>query len=612
MGYQVGAVPLGDERVRFSVWAPQAQRLEVHLVEPDERTVALERGDHGVWSAVVDRVPAGALYRYRIDGDRERPDPASRHQPQDVHGPSQVVDPSFAWTDQGFRPVGLEDAVIYELHVGTFSEAGTFEGAVAHLDALCDLGVTHVELMPVAQFPGARNWGYDGVYPWAVQASYGGPHGLARLVDECHRRGLAVVLDVVYNHLGPEGNYLGEYGPYFTDRYHTPWGSALNFDGPWSDQVREYFIGSALYLARDLHIDAFRIDAVHAIFDMSARPFLQELADELHALGDRTGRRIDVIAESDLNDVRVLAPSEVGGFGHDAQWSDDFHHAVHALMTGEQAGYYRDFGALDEVARALRQGFLYTGQFSSHRHRRHGNAPHGLPGRRFVVCTQNHDQVGNRARGDRPSESLSAAAQRLQACVLFLSPYVPMLFMGQEYGETAPFQYFTSHTDPGLAEAVRNGRRQEFVAFGWDPQEIPDPQDPATFERSRLDRSSMEREPHRGLWQLHRELIALRRRLPALGRLEPTRCDTVAYPEQRAVVGRRWHDGDQVVFAFGFGDTPARVSLPLAEGSWRKILDSEDRRWGGSGGPAPAEVRAQGPTAIDVPAHACVVYAPAR
>jgi maltooligosyltrehalose trehalohydrolase len=610
MSYQVGAIPLGDERVRFSVWAPMAQRMEVHLLQPDDRTVALERVADGVWSAVLERVPAGALYRYRIDGERERPDPASRHQPQDVHGPSQVIEPVQAWTDQAFRPVGLEDAVIYELHVGTFSRAGTFEGAVEHLDALRELGVTAVELMPVAQFPGSRNWGYDGVYPWAVQASYGGPRGLAHLVNECHRRDLSVVLDVVYNHLGPEGNYLGDYGPYFNDRYHTPWGSALNFDGPWSDQVRRYFIGSALYLARELHIDAFRVDAVHAIFDMSARPFLQELADELHALGDRTGRRIDVIAESDLNDTRVLAPSEAGGFGHDAQWSDDFHHAVHALMTGERTGYYVDFGELDDVARAYRQGYLYTGQFSRHRHRRHGNAPHGLPGRRFVVCTQNHDQVGNRAGGDRPA--LSPAGQRLAACVLLLSPYVPMLFMGQEYGETAPFQYFTSHTDAELAEAVRTGRRQEFVAFGWDAAEIPDPQAPATFERSRLDRSLADTPGHRALWELHRELIALRRRLPALARLEPTQVETAAYPEQQAMVGRRWHDGDQVVFAFGFGDTGARVSLPLAAGSWRKILDSEDRRWGGAGGTAPVEIRAEGPTAIEVPASACVVYAPAR
>jgi maltooligosyltrehalose trehalohydrolase len=363
--------------------------------------------------------------------------------------------------------------------VGTFTPEGTFEAIIPHLDELRELGITAVELMPVAQFPGTRNWGYDGVYPFAVQNSYGGPEGLKRLVNACHGRGIAVVLDVVYNHLGPEGNYLWDFGPYFTDRYKTPWGSAINFDGPHSDPVRRLFIENALYWVTEFRMDGLRIDAVHGILDFSAYPFLEELASAVHEKAERLNRRVYVIAESDLNDTRVIRSRELGGYGLDAQWNDDFHHALHTLLTEDQTGYYQDFGRLGDLVKAFREGFVCSGQYSSYRRRRHGNSSRDIPAGCFVVFAQNHDQVGNRMRGERLSQLVCRERMKLAAGVVFLSPFIPLLFMGEEYGETAPFPYFISHSDADLVEAVRRGRREEFAAFGWS-QEPPDPQIPMT------------------------------------------------------------------------------------------------------------------------------------
>ena len=496
------------------VWAPLARTM---AVETGGRTLAMQAAGDGWWTCDDTALAHGAIYALRVDGEGPFPDPRSPWQPTGVHGPSRRVDHDrFDWSDAGWRPPPLSAAVVYELHVGTFTPEGTFDAAVARLDHLVDLGVTHVELMPVAAFPGDRGWGYDGVALYAPHHAYGGPEGLVRLVDACHARGLAVLLDVVYNHLGPDGNYLRQFGPYFTDRYTTPWGEAVNLDGRDSDEVRRFFIDNALMWLRDYHIDGLRLDAVHAIFDTSAIHFLAQLADEVADLEAALGRHLVLVAESDLNDPRLVRPAAAGGLGLDAQWNEDFHHALHAALTGERDGYYADFGRVGDLAAVLSRGFRYDGCHSAYRGRRHGAPATGVSGHAFVGCLQNHDQVGNRAAGERTSHLLSPQQLRLGAALVFTAPLVPMIFQGEEWGASTPFQYFTDHQDTDLAEMVREGRRREFAAFGWDPEMVPDPQDPATFARSRLDWSELARAPHRDLLDWHRELIALRERLPVL------------------------------------------------------------------------------------------------
>ncbi len=458
----LGALPLGEETYRFRAWAPLVQTLELKLLDPHEQILNMQRRERGYFECEVRGIKPGTRYFYRIDGERDRPDPASRFQPEGVHKASAVVDPFFPWSDASWQGIPLHQYITYELHVGTFSPEGTFESAIRYLEDLKQLGITAIELMPVAQFPGGRNWGYDGVHPFAVQNTYGGPAGLKRLVDAAHQRGLAVVMDAVYNHVGPEGNYLSEFGHYFTDRHHTPWGSAVNFDDHGSDEVRRFFIENALSWIDDYHIDALRLDAVHAIFDFSAMPFLEELADAVRIEGERLGRRVYTIAESSLNDSRLINPKELGGFGIDAQWSDDFHHALRTELTEERSGYYVDYHGFPDIAKAYRDGFVQDGRYSQYRGRRHGNSVRHLDPMKLVVCSQNHDQVGNRLLGKRLTELISFEQQKLAAAAVILSPYQPMLFMGEEYGEPARFQFFVSHTDPDLIEAVRNGRKQEF------------------------------------------------------------------------------------------------------------------------------------------------------
>jgi maltooligosyltrehalose trehalohydrolase len=440
-----------------------------------------------------------------------------------VHGPSRVVaHDAFAWTDAGWQPPPLASAVLYELHVGTFTPAGTFDAVMDRLDHLVNLGVTHVELMPVHEFPGTRGWGYDGVDLYAPHHAYGGPAGLKRLVDACHARGLAVLLDVVYNHLGPAGNYLGRFAPYFTDRYQTPWGQAINCDGPDSDEVRRFLCDNALMWLRDYHVDGLRLDAVHAIVDTSALHILEQLALEVRALAAHLGRHLVLMAESDHNDPRLVRPPEIGGYGIDAQWSDDFHHALHTVLTGEHNGYYADFGTLADLARALQHAFVYDGRFSVYRRRRHGRPTTGLSGHRFLGYLQNHDQIGNRALGKRSSHLMSPARLQIAAALVLTAPFIPLLFQGEEWGATAPFLYFTDHEDAALGRAVREGRQQEFAAFGWAPADIPDPQAPETGARCKLDWHELRCAPHVGLLDWHRRLIQLRRRFPALtdGRME--------------------------------------------------------------------------------------------
>ena len=583
----LGASPLPDIRCRFLVFAPSAETVEVRLLSPGERVVLLERDDLGYHHGVVDGVKAGARYLYRLDGGKELPDPASRFQPQGVHGPSMVIDPdAFSWIALEWRGIPLSSYILYELHVGTYTPEGTFDAIIPRLDSLVELGITAVELMPVSQFPGRRNWGYDGVFPFAVQESYGGPEGLKRLVDACHLRGLAVVLDVVYNHLGPEGNYLSDFGPYFSDRYRTPWGSAVNFDGPGSDEVRRFFQENALYWLREFRVDALRLDAIHGIMDFSASPFLSELAGAVRDLRKEENRMAYLIPESDLNDARTITPRDEGGYGLDAQWSDDFHHALHTLLTGERDGYYGDFGGIGHMARAFTDGFVYSGQFSEYRRRRHGNPSRHLPAEKFVVFAQNHDQVGNRMRGERLARLVCFESLKLAAGVVLLSPFLPLLFMGEEYGEVAPFLYFVHHGDTGLIETVRKGREEEFSAFGWKG-EIPDPQDEDTFLRSRPDPALRESGNHAHLLELHRELIRIRKADPVLSRTDRQGMEVTPFEKENALVVLRRHGPAQAAAVFHFGDAPAALPLFLPGGPWEKVLDSSDTRWGGPGGAAP-------------------------
>jgi len=579
---------LDNNRCLFRVWAPAASSVDVIVVAPTQRSVLLAHSADGYFSAEVENIPNGSLYHYRLNDEKDRPDPASRFQPQGVHGPSQVVDPAFPWEDAHWLGLALQSYILYELHVGTFTSEGTFDAIVPHLSELKDLGITAIELMPVAQFPGSRNWGYDGVQPFAVENSYGGPQGLKRLVNACHKVGLSVVLDVVYNHLGPEGNYLADFGPYFTDRYKTPWGPALNFDGPESDHVRRYFIDNALYWINEFHFDALRLDAVHAILDHSPYTFLEQLADEVHSQAKTLNRQVFLFPESAANDSRLVRARELGGYGLDAQWNDDFHHALRGVLTGERSGYYVDYGEFRQLVKAYREGFVYSGEYSKHRRRRHGTSTQDIPAERFVVFSQNHDQVGNRMLGERLSQLVSFEALRLAASTVILSPFIPLLFMGEEYSEVAPFQYFISHSDPQLVDAVRNGRRHEFSAFSWQG-EPPDPQDEATFMRAKLSHQLKREGKFRALWEFYRELLLLRKDLKPLAELSKEQCAVLGFDNQRVLLLRRWSGSEVVMTIFNFNEETVSLVVPMARGRWRKMLDSSEARWQGLGSSLPVE-----------------------
>ena len=570
---RLGANRLADGRWEFLLWAPNARSVSLHLLHSGE-LLAMAPLSRGYFHRTVENLEPGTRYFLQLDGARELPDPASRFQPEGVHGPSEVVDLNqFQWTDQNWQGRTLERSIFYEIHVGTYTAQGTFDALIPHIPELVELGITTVELMPVAQFPGSRNWGYDGVYPFAPQNSYGGPKALERFVNAAHEHGLSVALDVVYNHLGPEGNYLNAYGPYFTDRYRTPWGQALNFDGAGSDEVRRFFIENALYWLENYHFDALRLDAVHGIFDFSARHFLTEIKSAVGDLSKRLGKMIHCIAESDLNDSRLLLNHEQGGYDLDAQWSDDFHHSVHRLLTGEDRGYYADFEGIAPLAATLRDGWYYKGQYSHYRQRHHGNSPRGIAASQVVVCNQNHDQVGNRAAGERLSSLVNFESLKLAAGITLLSPFVPLLFMGEEYGETAPFQYFTSHGDPELVEAVRRGRREEFAAFGWEAEKaVPDPQDESTFLRSKPDHSRKSEEPHRTLWRLYQNLIRTRREYD-LGDPAPRSVREIG---DSALLVLRQAERSQQLMIFNFGKSPMPLNLPDIPGPWRMVMNSAD------------------------------------
>jgi maltooligosyltrehalose trehalohydrolase len=544
--------------VMFEVWAPGRRRVELLV---DGSRLPMEKHERGWWRLEVPEVGAGTRYRFSLDGGPGHPDPRSPWQPEGVDGPSAVVDHgSFQWADGDWKGFALQSALMYELHVGTFSEEGTFDGAISHLGHLVDLGVNAVEILPVAEASGSRGWGYDGVDLWAPHHAYGGPEGLKRFVDACHGRGVAVVLDVVYNHLGPVGNCLGEYGPYFTDRYKTPWGRAVNLDGEWSYGARDFVISNALMWFRDYHMDGLRLDAVHTIYDDGPFHILEELSSAVDELSAELGRVLWTIAESDSNDPRIARSREDYGYGVTACWDDDFHHALHTVLTGETSGYYVDFGSLSQLAKAFRDGYVYDGGFSELRQRRHGRPAEGLPGSAFVCCLQNHDQVGNRALGERMSHLVGPDLLKVGAALVLLSPFVPMLFQGEEWGASAPFLYFTDHQDPELGRSVGEGRRREHPVE--DGAEVPDPQDLATFLCSKLDWSEVGEGPHRSLLAWYKALIALRRCTPDLSSSERELVRTSFDEDLRWLVVRRGRFSIVVNFADERQVVPLDVQPP--------------------------------------------------
>lgn len=572
----IGATPVAGG-VLFRVWAPAAGAVSVELVGCAQKIPLRREGEY--FQGVIPAVP-GDRYWYWLDGTTRRPDPASRCQPDGVHGPSQVVDPLHTWSDSAWHGIPLKECIFYEMHIGTFTPEGTFDAAAKRLDHLKELGITAVELMPVAQFPGAHNWGYDGVFPFAPQLSYGGIAGLKRFVDTCHRQGLAVILDVVYNHLGPEGNYLHAFGPYFTDRYRTPWGDAVNFDGPQSDGVRHFFITNACHWVSEYHLDGLRLDAIQSIYNFSACHILTELADEVHRLAEALDRKAYVIAESDLNDVRVITSPESGGYGLDAQWNDDFHHALRALLTGDRAGYFCDYGSFSHLEKSFREGFVLSGQYSAFRKRRHGSSTAAIPPTRLVVFSQNHDQVGNRMRGERPGEHLSPDQLKLAAAIVLLSPYLPLLFMGEEYGEPAPFPYFIDHGDADLVEMVRQGRLEEFAPFA-NQGSPPDPQAETTFLSAKLDLDLRLQAGHRTMFDFYRELIRLRKEyLGAMHSREDLQ--VVACEEDRILALVRSTGDSQVLCLFNCSDQSRTIRPPLVSGTLRVLLDSTGNSTPGS------------------------------
>jgi maltooligosyltrehalose trehalohydrolase len=518
---------------RFEVWAPNATQLAVEL---NREAMPMPGPDkHGCWRLEVAAAEPGMDYGYLIDNDsRAYPDPRSQWQPNGVHALSRIYDQAaFAWSDAGFRAKPLPSSVIYELHIGTFTEGGTLDASISRLDHLVDLGVTHIELMPIASFAGDRGWGYDGVSLFAVHECYGGPDALKRFVDAAHQKGLAVLLDVVYNHFGPVGNYAGKFGPYLVDYHHTAWGRAVNLDGPESDQVRRFFCDNALMWLRDFHLDGLRLDAIHAFIDGSAIHFLEQLSTEVETLSAALGRQLVLIAESDLNDPKVVTPRMACGYGMDAQWSDDFHHALFAVLNpGVTGGYYGDFGHLKQLAKALGQNFVYDGIYSIFRRRMHGRKTGNLSQHKFVVFIQNHDQIGNRAVGDRLAEIVGLDRAKVAAALVLLGPSLPMLFQGEEWATSSPFQYFADHEEPEMARLVSEGRRKEFSAFGWDPESIPDPEDRRTFERSKLKWDEALTGEHAAMLDWYRDLIRLRRLTPDLNNGEPGNT-RVSFDEER-------------------------------------------------------------------------------
>lgn len=584
---KIGAFYRENGTCCFLVWAPFKDEVSLKIITTAEKTLPMKKDDLGYWFTEADAILPGTRYVFELNKQMARPDPASYFQPAGVHGPSEVVDHAeFLWEDQYWRGVRQDELILYEIHTGTFTHEGTFEAVIPRLGELKELGVTAIEIMPVAQFPGDRNWGYDGVYPYAVQNSYGGPHGLKKLVNRAHAAGIGVVLDVVYNHLGPEGNYFEDFAPYFSDRYSTFWGKAINFDDRYSSEVRDYFIQNALHWFEHYHIDALRLDAVHAIFDMSAKHFLEELSERVDECARKHGKTCLLIAESDLNDVRIIRQRKRHGYGIDAQWCDDFHHALHSLLTGEKNGYYEDFGNVEHLKVAMKDGFYYSWKYSPYRKRYFGSTTSQCKAEQFIVFSQNHDQVGNRADGKRLSELVSFDALKLAAGAVILSSFIPLFFMGEEYGEKSPFLYFVSHSDAKLIDAVREGRRDEFSAFGLK-EGFPDPQDEKTFLHSKLSWNRRKEGEHRVLLDFYTELLRLRKNIPALKTLDKSSVIVEGREEDELLILKREHQNGSVLCVFNFGSKEAVWESPAYRGKWEKLLDSAKKSWLGPGSKAP-------------------------
>ena len=578
--------------VHFEVWAPGAGTVDLLLVD-DGQVVAMQGPSAGGrWYIDVDGIVHGARYRYRLDGGDGLADPASQWQPDGVHGPSAVVDPShFRWSDHAWTGVDLADAVYYELHIGTFTPAGTLDGAIEQLDRLAALGVTMIELMPVSPTPGRRNWGYDGVFPNAVDASYGGPDGLARFVDAAHAHRMGVVLDVVCNHLGPEGNVLPRFGPYFVDTIRTPWGDALNLAGADSDEVRTLFVQGGCQWVEQFHVDGFRLDAVDFIVDQTARPFLEQFATAVHETADRCGRRVLVVAESASNDPRLVTPVDAGGIGLDGMWNDDLHHALAVALSGDRRGYYVDYDGVADLAKVFERRWVFDGRYSVFRRRQHGRSADHVDHRQLVVCSSNHDQIGNTPDGCRP---VRTHAQRVLAtAAVTLGPFTPLLFMGDEYADPAPFPFFVDHGDADLLAATRVGRASEFADAGWD-RPIADPGDEATFVAAVLDPTLALRSPHREMLAATTEMLRLRRSNPVLS--DPDAAQTVTVIDDTIIV-RRADGATTSVLALAFGDGP--VELDLDAGA-TLAFDGDDPQWGGEGRTQwrDGHLRAIAPTAV--------------
>jgi maltooligosyltrehalose trehalohydrolase len=586
---KVGSFYKEDGSCDFIVWAPFKKAVSVVITSPEKQECSMVQDDRGYWKVTVENVKPGLRYMFKLDGEMERPDPASISQHEGVHKASEVIDRSFAWSDKAWKGKNLGELIIYELHVGTFSKLHNFEGVIAKLGYLKDLGINAIEIMPVAQFPGDRNWGYDGVYPYAVQNSYGGVDGLKKLVDAAHASGIAVILDVVYNHMGPEGNYLNDYGPYFTQKYKTPWGPALNYDDAWCDAVRNYFLQNALMWLNEFHIDGLRIDAVHAIWDFSAQHFMEELKEQVNYIEKQTGQKKILIAEIDLNNVRYINPKEKGGYGLDGQWIDEFHHALHSVLTGQTDGYYEDFGEMYHIEKAFKNTYVYNGTFSPHRKKIFGSDPSENPYSQFVVFSQNHDQVGNRMLGDRLTGTLSFEELKLAAATVLLSPYVPLLFMGEEYGEKNPFLFFISHGDKEVVENTRKGRREEFAYFNFTG-DFPDPDLEQTFRKSMLE-WNIEDKQHATLLGYYKYLIEFRKtRLAMQGRSRDT---MIVHPldDEKILAIERFFNNDHLLIVFNFNKERAEYTNS-GSNTYKKIFDSSSEKWSGVGEITGAEVSA--------------------
>lgn len=602
MRKKVGAKYLGNNKTKFVIWAPFKNKVK--LVFREGRTEQLLKVDHGYWEQELNDVPPGTFYKISLEGEDVYPDPASRSQPFGVHDWSMVKDPnSFKWNDTSWKGIPLEEMIIYELHVGTFTSQGTFEGVISKLDHLLELGINTIEVLPVTQFPGSRNWGYDGAYPYAVQESYGGPEGLKKMIDTCHQRGIAVLLDAVYNHLGPEGNYLSQFGPYFTEKYKTPWGSAINFDDKYSDEVRNFFIQSALMWQEEFHLDGLRLDAIHEIIDRGARHFLKELSLNVDEVEKQTGRKFILIAESDLNDTKIINPYEKGGFGLEGQWVDDFHHSIHSILTGEIEGYYKDYGAIAHLAKSFKQAFVYDGIYSKFRKRTVGNSPSGLDPSKFVISIQNHDQVGNRLLGDRLTRMVSTEQLKLAAGVMLVSPYIPMLFMGEEFAEDRPFQYFVSHGDQDLVKAVREGRKREFEYF-YDKGEgeFLDPQDEETFKASWINWDFQEDQNKITIFNFYKKLISLKRSGAFIAFRSKEK--QIEFSEKEKYIKIMAKEGQNLFTVFNFKGEMLETEIPGGNFDWKLVISSAGKEWGG---PANFPLTFNSKDVLKIPPHSMLV-----